>query len=399
MADSQVKQTGRALARCENFCGDIMSPSGRLDFIDNLRWVLIVFVVGIHAAATYSGIGAWFDTSPTAPDPLSLLVMVCFQATLQAFFMGLMFFLAGYFVPTSYDRKGFGRFVADRAFRLGLPTLLFVFVIQIGMATFQLGWYGGLTPAGAYRAYLTGGHWINGTGPMWFAAALLVFSLFYALVRQVARRTPVGRVTAVPSFAVLLAGGVAIAAVTFLVRFVAPFGSSWHHFQFCFFPQYIALFVLGIVARRRGWIAALPRRWGKPALWTAVVGAPLTMAALLIVNDMTHGTFDDARGGWHWQAAVYAVWEQVFCVLFCVGLLVVFREAFNLRNRLIGFLSDNGFAVYVIHPPVLVAITLAMRPLAWPPLALFVTAWAAAIAASFAAGALLRRVPGFRQIL
>lgn len=376
-----------------------MAASGRLDFIDNLRWVLIVFVVGIHAAATYSGVGAWFDTSPTAPDPLSLLVMVSFQATLQAFFMGLMFFLAGYFVPTSYDRKGFRRFVADRAFRLGLPTLLFVFVIQIGMAIFQLDWYPGRTPVDAYRAYLASGQWINGTGPMWFAAALLVFSLLYALVRLVVQRAPVCRSTPVPSLAVLLGGGLAIAAVTFLVRFAAPFGSSWHHFQFCFFPQYIALFALGIVARRRGRIAALPRRWGKPALWTAVIGAPLTMTALLVVNDLMHGTFNDACGGWHWQAAVYAVWEQVFCVLFCVGLLVVFREAFNIRNRLIGFLSDNGFAVYVIHPPVLVAITLAMRPLAWPPLAMFVTAWAAALIASFAAGALLRQLPGFKRIL
>jgi peptidoglycan/LPS O-acetylase OafA/YrhL len=373
----------------------------RLDFIDNLRWVLIFFVVGIHAAATYSGIGAWFDTNPTAPDPLSLLVMVCFQATLQAFFMGLMFFLAGYFVPTSYDRKGFGRFLADRAFRLGLPTLLFVFVIQIGMEIFQLGWCArsGLSPLRAYRNYLTNWHWIDGTGPMWFAAALLFFSLIYALVRLAVRRAPACRATAVPSLGALLAGGVAVAVVTFLVRFVAPFGSSWHHFQLCFFPQYIVLFVLGIVARRRGWIAALPLRWGRPALWIALLGAPLTMAALLIVNNLTHGTFDDARGGWHWQAAVYAIWEQVFCVLFCVGLLVVFREAFNLRNRLIGFLSDNGFAVYVIHPPVLVAITLAMRPLAWPPLAMFATAWVAALVASFAAGALLRQLPGLKRIL
>jgi peptidoglycan/LPS O-acetylase OafA/YrhL len=375
-------------------------PAKRVDYIDNLRWIMIIAVVGMHAACSYSAVGGWYWHSATKPDAISQLVFIAFQASLQAFFMGFLFFLAGYFVPTAYDRKGFARFLRDRAFRLGLPTLLYVFVIHIGMGLFLFHWYGeSASPAEGYWRYLIELRWLDGAGPMWFAAVLLIFCLLYALFRLIARRVPEPSANpTAPAFATIMSVGVAIGAATFLMRQVAPVGSSWHGLQFCFFPQYIVLFPLGIVARRRGWIEALPARWGKPVLATAVIGAPLSIIALTVLNT-GHGSFADITGGLHWAAAIYAFWEQIVCMLFCVGLLIVFRDGFNVSNRRIGFLSDNGFAVYVIHPPVLVAITLAMRPLDWPALAMFALAWTAALVASFAAGALLRQIPGLRRIL
>lgn len=376
--------------------------SGRLAYIDNLRWVMIVFVVGMHAACTYSHIGSWYYRAEAIPGALSQLVFIAFQATLQAFFMGFLFFLAGYFVPTAYDRKGFARFIGDRLVRLGAPTLLYVFVIHIGMGLFLLDWYGksGISPVEAYGHYLARGQWLSGTGPLWFAVALLFFSLLYAMVRLVYLNPPAPVANPrSPSLVAILMIGFVMGAVTFLVRQIAPVGTSWYNMQFCFFPQYIVLFVLGILARRRGWIEVLPSHWGKPALMTAMIGAPASIIALVLVNNAVHGDVSASSGGMHWQAAFYAFWEQIFCVLFCTGLLIVFRDGFNLRNRVIGFLSDNGFAVYVIHAPVLVAISLLMRPLSWPPLALFASAWFLALIASFVLGALLRQIPIMKRIL
>ena len=377
-------------------------PAKRVDFIDNLRWIMIIFVVGMHAACSYSGIGGWYWHSDLKPDLGAQLVFVAFQASLQAFFMGFLFFLAGYFVPQAYDRKGFGRFLGDRAFRLGLPTLLYIFVIHIGMGLFLLDWYGkaGFSPAEGYWYFLTQGQWIDGTGPMWFAAALLIFCLVYGVFRLIAGPAPAAPEKPVaPRFATILGVGVALGAASFLMRQVAPIGTSWHNMQLCFFPQYVVLFAAGILARRRGWIDALPARWGKPVLWTASLGAPLTIVALVLMNVATHGKLSDVNGGLHWPAAAYAFWEQIFCVLFCTGLLIVFRDRFNRQNRLTGFFSANGFAVYVIHAPVLVAITLLMRPLQWPTLAMAGFAWICALIASFVLAAVLRHVPGLKRIL
>jgi len=48
----------------------------------------------------------------------------------QAYFMGLLFLIAGYFVPDSFDRKGPARFLRDRAVRLGIPTLIYMLFIN-----------------------------------------------------------------------------------------------------------------------------------------------------------------------------------------------------------------------------------------------------------------------------
>jgi hypothetical protein len=44
--------------------------------------------------------------------------------------MCLPFFLAGYFVPRSYDRKGLGHFPNQRWSRIGLPLLIFALAVD-----------------------------------------------------------------------------------------------------------------------------------------------------------------------------------------------------------------------------------------------------------------------------
>jgi hypothetical protein len=40
----------------------------RIAWIDNLRALLIVLVVNMHACVTYSHIGRWYSLSPLRPD-------------------------------------------------------------------------------------------------------------------------------------------------------------------------------------------------------------------------------------------------------------------------------------------------------------------------------------------
>lgn len=48
----------------------------------------------------------------------------------SAYFMGLLFLLSGYFTPGSFERKGPGTFLKDRLLRLGIPTLVYVFLLN-----------------------------------------------------------------------------------------------------------------------------------------------------------------------------------------------------------------------------------------------------------------------------
>src|SRR5947209_6082480 len=77
----------------------------RLLFIDNLRWTMIVLVITMHAAVTYSNLGRWYYNEKAQLDQGTFLFFATYQSWLQAFFMGLLFFIAGYFVPAKFDRK------------------------------------------------------------------------------------------------------------------------------------------------------------------------------------------------------------------------------------------------------------------------------------------------------
>src|SRR5579884_1771286 len=100
--------------------GNAVGPK-RLLFIDNIRWTMIVLVITMHAAVTYSNLGRWYYNEKTPLSTGTLLFFATYQTWLQAFFMGFLFFIAGYFVPAKFDRKGPGCFLQDRAARLGIP--------------------------------------------------------------------------------------------------------------------------------------------------------------------------------------------------------------------------------------------------------------------------------------
>jgi peptidoglycan/LPS O-acetylase OafA/YrhL len=101
-----------------------VSPNAqRLHYIDYLRWTMILLVISMHSADKYSPLGNWYFSDRAPLNAGSLLFFDGWQMYLQSFFMGLLFFVAGYFVPSSFDRKGPVKFVRDRLFRLGLPVL------------------------------------------------------------------------------------------------------------------------------------------------------------------------------------------------------------------------------------------------------------------------------------
>jgi glucans biosynthesis protein C len=374
------------------------TPRARLAYIDNLRSTMIFLVVAMHAAVTYSHFGRWYYNAPEPIGMADSLAFGMFQSLLQAFFMGLLFLVAGYFTPTAYDRKGFGTFLYDRFIRLGLPALIFIFLIHDGMGHFLLGWHGSDPFWPSYVYYVTHGDFIDGTGPMWFVVALLFFSLIYAVFRVA---LPTAKIALqAPDVSGVLVGGLAIAGLTFATRIFWPVGTAWHNMQFCYFAQYVVLFVVGILARRGDWLAVFPVKSGYRLLIGAAIAGPLVWLGVLAAGGVFAHGMESFNGGWHWQSAAFAMWEQVFAVAMCAGLLVLFREKFNSGGRLSKLMSANSFGIFVFHSPVLVAVSLAMSGWAAPPLAKFVVATVLAFGLALAFVHLIaRRIPLLKSIL
>ncbi|HVP19699.1 MAG TPA: acyltransferase family protein [Spirochaetia bacterium] len=384
----------------------------RLAYIDNLRWTVIIMVVLVHASVTYSGLGSWFYKEPSTLDSISTLTFAFYESFSQAFFMGILFFVAATFVPGSYDRKGFGRFVADRLVRLGVPVLIFMLVldpfIRLMMELSAGGRPALSTVASRYASVITSGHVLERTGPLWFALALLVFSILYALARLVLSRAASTRATEHRSSRRLSTRSIHLAAIalvaiiaagSFFVRLVQPFGTAVLNMQLCFFPQYIILFLVGLWAGRKAFLQSIPASVGWSWLKLAfAVGVPAWFLLFGAGRSPHVQGLEYFFGGWHWQAAGYAAWEAFFAVSISLGLIVLFREKANTPAPVTSFLSRTSFGVYSFHAPILVAVSLALQAVALYPLAKAGLAAAIAFAASLVVAGLVRRVPGLGHI-
>lgn len=374
----------------------------RLEFIDNLRWVMIVFVVSMHAAVTYSHLGSWYFMEDPKPDQITTLAFAYYQMGLQAFFMGYLFLIAGYFVPKAFDRKGAGKFLWDRFVRLGIPTLIYMFAVHPFTVYVLLHDYYKIeaTPWQAYMRYLSTFRWVRSSGPMWFALALLIFCAVYAVGRVAGRGKPADNANAALPTHLQVTGLVLLMGLcSFLVRIVQPMGTNILNMQLCFFSQYILLFSVGLAAYRRNWLLRIPYDFGMRWFRAALIGGSLLWLAVIGATVATHSE-KLLDGGFNWVSAGVCFWEAFFCMGFCLGLTVWFRERFNWQGAFAKWMSDNSFSVYMFHTPLLVTVTLAMGGLIAPKPVKFLLATVLAVTVTFlASNYVFRRVPLLKRVL
>jgi len=364
----------------------------RLLYVDNLRLMVIVFVVMHHLAVTYSGFGSWYYVEGTHLDVLSTIWFAFYLSFQQAYFMGLLFMIAGYFVAESYDRKDFGRFVGERFRRLVIPSLVYMVAITPFIEYVELGnkWTG---------FSVTG--FLSGTGVMWFPVALFAFSLIYGLVRLIVRGPAPDsyRKQLEPTSAKAVILILIISVSAFLIRIVQPIGTSILNMQLCFFASYIVLFIVGIIAYRNNLFAKISYRTGKRWLISGIALGFLAWLGLVILATKS-GNTAALNGGLTWQSAGYSVWESFVAVAMSIGLIAVFRKKFNHQSELVKTLSDNSFAVYMFHPPIIVAVTLLFSPIALYPIVKWFVLCIICVPLCFAATHFVfRRIPLLKNVL
>jgi glucan biosynthesis protein C len=387
----------------------------RLYYIDNLRVATIMLVILIHLAVTYSGSGIWFYNEVRPLGFFNHIFFSFFQAFVQGFSMGMLFFVAGYFTPLAYDRKSTARFISDRCRRLGLPALFFLLVVtplMIAVVGSTLLWKGSTSsfPEFYWQYIKSAGMQLLGIGPMWFALALFIFCLIYMLWRLLLPRpaAPDSRQGILTTGRLLLLI-IIIAMVAFLLRLVFPIGSVFWGMQLGFFSQYIIMFIAGIVAYRtncfESMTSATGRRWLAAGLILGFIGWLILkyFAGPYDFSTLTMKSVNTGKrviGGLSWPAAYYAIWESFVAVAMTMGLLALFRDKLNFSNKLTQKLSAGAFAVYMFHPPIIVAVTMLMTTLDMLPVFKWALAGLISIPLCFLiAYYILLRIPLLNKIL
>jgi glucans biosynthesis protein C len=346
----------------------------------------------------YTGAGSWI-WQEGKPDVVVNAIGGWFCASNQAYFMGLFLLISAFFIPGSYDRKGAFHFLKDRLIRLGIPLAVYSWIVNPVFV--YLAFYRDQMTLWQFfpGKYFSSGEYI-GQGPLWFVEVLLIFSLVYVLWRFLFRshstysETPFPKNRTIALFALLL--GIA----GFLVRLVFIMDVDRIiplNLQLPFFTQYIALFIIGLVAYRRNWFQSLTEKVGR--LWLGIAFLlVLLWAPMMVVNGAINGD-SFQKGGWHWQSLVYALWESFLCISMCIGLIYAFRRFLNHHNKPSAFFVKNAYTAYLIHAPVITFLALFTQSITLYPILKWAIVALVSIPLCFGLSSLIRKLPYTDRVL
>jgi hypothetical protein len=351
-------------------------------WIDNLRVAIIVGVIGSHVALIYALEVGWYYEERTAGEVAKAVLAGVFSPGLL-FGMGLLFFVAGFFTPPAFGRKGARRFATDRLWRLGVPTAAYLFVVNPAMNFFGDHAMGkGETVAD----YVRRTYWYDvELGVAWFMVALLAFSMAYAAWRW---RRPVRPEHITPLRRIdLVKVGAFIAVMSFIVRLEFPVlsGERVLTLNLWEYPQMFALFTLGVLAQERGWLSnGMSAQLRRTCGWAAAVGVVL---AILVGVGIT--ITDDAEpflGGLRFEATLIPLIEATLALGMSLWAIDWFRRRANHAGLLVRGLGRASFAAYLVHAPITILLAIALRDVGIPAETKFLIVFGLGVVASFGLG-------------
>jgi surface polysaccharide O-acyltransferase-like enzyme len=332
----------------------------RLAYLDNIRSFVIFLVISMHSAVTYSGFGDWYYTEGS-PNNLSIFSMVFFgflQSHIQAWSMGALFFLSAYLATKALSRHGKIKFIKERLFRLGLPLLIYVFVISF-IIGYILQWFNlNNNLLENYYFYFTSLMWLGHTGPLWFVQVLLVFCLIYVTIKIFFPKFI--KIQNVNSKRIILTI-ILIGIIAFLIRLILPIGTSFYNLQFCYFGSYIVMFIVGIIIGENDLLENITdERNIKWLTFSFIIGIPL-WGIIMVFGGALEGNMNFINGGFYWQSFTFALWEALIAIGFSIGILSLFKKKLNENNKVTGIIRDNAFGIYFFHPPIMISISLVLK--------------------------------------
>ncbi len=382
-------------------------PKTRIYFADYLRAALVSLVILHHVAITYGASGLFYYTEP-ATDSAATGLLTLFVTFNQAWFLGLFFLISGYFSPGSFDHKGPRQYIKDRLIRLGIPLLIFFFVlnpITVFIAFSHLPVSQVISAGFSYPVTWTWQFYANavGTGPLWFIELLLFFEIGYIVWRAATKkRTSVREKSCpFPSYRRVALFTLLLAASSYLIRIVLPIELSVLGFPSLFdLPQYLSFFIIGTIASRGDWLRKMPSSMAKRIFVIALIATVTLLVLAIAGTEMPTLGWGSLLGYGSLSSAFFALWDSIFAVGASMMAIAVFRRYFHSPGKLWKFSSKHFYTAYIIQAPIIVSITAAvLSPVNVPSLLKFGLASAIILPLIWGVAYLIRKIPFVDRVL
>jgi peptidoglycan/LPS O-acetylase OafA/YrhL len=384
-----------------------MTAPLRIAALDRARTFVTLLVLLHHSVINYT----WFGNG----DPMRWLgfdLVVLFN---DSFFMAFMFFISGLFVRNSLARRGSALFLRERAWRLGVPFLISIFVLMpiAYYPSFLRYHLPGTTDFNFLHFWwrtLTVGPWPS--GPAWFLWVLLALDAMAAAVWWIGpgmmdalgRLIYAARDRPMTAFVVFV-----IVSITAYLPMHLAFGDiSWLEWDGFPLPiqtsrilLYTAYFFAGVgvgaVNLRAGLLAEngeLPKRW---PVWLGF--ALVFYVAILVVVYAHHNWVADFDSPPLLWKTSYGLAFATYSAAMAFTVSAIFLRFADSSWRLLDALQPSAYGVYLLHYIFIIWLQYAVYDYSFPAFVKFAIVLSGTLSLSWGLTVMLRKIPAVARMI
>jgi len=375
--------------------------TARIVALDRARTFITLLVVIHHSVVNFTHFG-----NGDRMRWLGFDLVVLFN---DSFFMAFMFLISGLFVHDSLTRNGAGGFLRRRAWRLGIPLLVSIFVlIPIAYYASFLRYHMPGTIDFNYFHYwgrmITTGPWPSGQS--WFLWVLLVFDVIAAAIWMTAPKIlgVFGRLigTLRSRQAAALAAFVVVSVASYLPLHLWFGDGAWFepgHYPFpvqtsriLLYPAYFFTGVgIGVVSLNAGILAEggeVAKRW---ATWLGF--AVVLFGLLLLLVFAHHNWIENVAAPPLWWRAAYGTAFAIFSAVMAFTVLATSLRLSRASLWLLDAMQPSAYGIFLFHYMFIIWMQYFVYDPAWPAGVKAAIVFAVTLGGSWLLTVLLRRIP------
>jgi surface polysaccharide O-acyltransferase-like enzyme len=379
----------------------VATGTGRIVALDRARTFITLLVVIHHSAVNFTHFG-----NGDRMRWLGFDLIVLFN---DSFFMAFMFLISGLFVHDSLTRHGAGGFLRRRAWRLGIPLLVSIFVlIPIAYyASFLRYHMPGTTDFNYFHYWgrmITTGPWPSGQS--WFLWVLLVLNVIAAAIWITAPKIlgAFGRlIEALRSRpATAFAAFVAVSVVSYLPLHLWFGDGAWFepgHYPFpiqtsriLLYPAYFFTGVgIGVIGLRAGILAEdgeVAKRW---ATWLTL--AVVLFGLILLLVFAHHNWIENVASPPLWWRGAYGTAFAVFSAAMAFTVLATSLRLSRSSLWLLDAMQPSAYGIFLFHYMFIIWMQYFVYDPAWPAGIKAAIVFAVTLGGSWLLTVLLRKIP------
>jgi|SRR6516165_5609751 hypothetical protein len=373
----------------------------RIVAFDRARTFITLLVVLHHSVVNYTHFG-----NGDKARWLGFDLVVLFN---DSFFMACMFLISGLFVRDSLARRGTANFIGNRAWRLGVPFLVSIFVLMpiAYYPTFLRYHLPGTTDFNFFHYWwhtLTIGPWPS--GPAWFLWVLLLFDVVVALIWAAAAGVINGLGKAI--YALRYRPGIAFAVfLVFSIAIYLPMrlwvgDAAW--FEPYGFPLpiqtsrillYSGYFFLGVGIGATDLKAGLFAQNGElAARWKIWLGfAALFYGAILLLVYAHHNWVADFNSPPLSWSIGYGLAFALFSAAMTTAEISTFLRFAQSRLALLDAMKPQAYGIFLVHYIFIIYLQYAVFDPPLPAFVKFAIVFIGTLSLSWVTTLLLRKIP------